>query len=39
MKTTPPKVNSLTKFMINLSIQKFIPFLVPSDLDPMLNEH
>ena len=25
--------------MINLSIQNFIPFLVPSDLNPVLTEY
>ena len=33
------KPRSLTEFMINLSIQNFIPFLVTSDLNPVLIEH
>ena len=33
----PP--NSLTEFMINFFTQNFIPFLVPSYLNPVLSEH
>ena len=32
----PLKLSSLTEFIINLSIQNFIPFLVPSNLNPLL---
>lgn len=36
----PAKKNlsPLTEFMIHLSIQNFIPFLVSSDLNPALNQ-
>ena len=30
---SPPKLSYLIKFMINLSTQNFIPFLIPSDLN------
>ena len=33
------KPSSFLEFMINLSVQNFIPFLVPSDLNPVLIEH
>ena len=33
------KPSSLPKFMINISIQNFIPFLVLHDLNPVLTEH
>ena len=32
------KPNPLTEFMINLSLQNFISFLVPSDLNLVLTE-
>ena len=32
-------MSSLTEFMINLSIQNFIPFLFPTDFNPVLTEH
>ena len=47
-KWVPLKLSSFTKFMINLSIQNFIPllvssdlnpFFVPSGLNPVLTEH
>ena len=31
-------MSSPAEFMINLSIQNFIPFLVTSDLNPVLTE-
>ena len=35
----PLKPSSLAEFKINLSMQNFIPFLVLSDLNPVLTEH
>ena len=35
---SPPKLSSLTKFVINLSTQNFIPFLIPSDLNSSLTK-
>lgn len=35
----PLKLNSFTEIIINLSIQNFISFLVPSDLNAVLTEH
>ena len=39
LKLSPLKPSFLTTSMINLSIHIFIPFLVPSDLHPVLTEH
>lgn len=39
MKLSTLKLGSPAEFMINSSIQDFIPFLVTSDLNPMLTEH
>ena len=39
MKPCPLKLSSRAKFMINLSIQNFTHFLVPSDLNPVPTEH
>ena len=36
MKLSPSKVHSLTKFMVNLSIQNFITFLDPFDHNPFV---
>ena len=35
---SPPKLSSLTKFMINLYTQNFIPFFIPSDLNSLLTK-
>jgi len=37
--TQSPLTKFPAKFMMNLSIQNFIPFLVPFDLSPVLTEH
>ena len=35
----PPLLGITTEFMIYLSVQNFIPFLITSDLSPDLSEH